>query len=99
MTRQQSSKVESWLRAIRLSIFGRSTSTQKQCLKSFNTIAGDIHDRSTDTIDNMWDYANLKPARKRAWNEAMHEKNNQHTAEHFANMSAASSSWQRRDEP
>eukprot|EP00973_Karenia_brevis_P075639 10509248-Karenia_brevis.AAC.1 len=53
-----------------------------------------IHIMPEDTIDDMWDYAELKPACKRAWNEAMHEKNKQHTAEHTSNMRAASSSWQ-----
>eukprot|EP00973_Karenia_brevis_P024796 3417705-Karenia_brevis.AAC.1 len=53
-----------------------------------------VHIMPEDTIDDMRDYAELRPARKRAWREAKDAKTQQHTAEHTANMKAATSSWQ-----
>eukprot|EP00973_Karenia_brevis_P037678 5198926-Karenia_brevis.AAC.1 len=42
----------------------------------------------------MSEYANAKPARRKAWNAAKNAKTAQHSAEHIATMKAATSSWQ-----
>eukprot|EP00973_Karenia_brevis_P045275 6272191-Karenia_brevis.AAC.1 len=42
-----------------------------------------------ETIDDMWEYAKLKPARRKAWNAAKNAKTAPHCAEHIANMKAA----------
>eukprot|EP00973_Karenia_brevis_P053959 7495342-Karenia_brevis.AAC.1 len=40
------------------------------------------------------EYAKLKPARRKAWSAAKNLNTAQHSAEHTANMKAATSSWQ-----
>eukprot|EP00973_Karenia_brevis_P075469 10482149-Karenia_brevis.AAC.1 len=69
-------------------VLPETSMTEEQWTQLLKTI---IYIMPEGTIDDMWEYAKLKPARKRAWNDAMNEKNKQHTAEHTANMKAASS--------
>eukprot|EP00973_Karenia_brevis_P050593 7024487-Karenia_brevis.AAC.1 len=65
--------------------------TENQWTKFLKAI---IHIMPEDTIDNMWEYARLRPVRKKARNHAKNEKSKQYTAEQTANMKSASSSWQ-----
>eukprot|EP00973_Karenia_brevis_P017429 2390782-Karenia_brevis.AAC.1 len=46
------------------------------------------------SVDDIWEYAKAKPARRKAWNAAKVAKEAQHCPEHTASMKAATTSRQ-----
>eukprot|EP00973_Karenia_brevis_P057703 8027437-Karenia_brevis.AAC.1 len=45
------------------------------------------------SIEDLWEYAKLKPERRRAYHDAKAEKDCQHAAEHAAQMKASQQAW------
>eukprot|EP00973_Karenia_brevis_P010179 1378150-Karenia_brevis.AAC.1 len=72
-------------------VLPETSMTAERWAKFFKAI---VHVMPEDKIDDMWEYAKLKPSRRKAWRDAKDVKHEQHTAEHTANMKAATSSWQ-----
>eukprot|EP00973_Karenia_brevis_P056888 7914812-Karenia_brevis.AAC.1 len=52
-----------------------------------------IYVMADDSFEDMYEYAKAKPARRKAWNEAKKDQDEQYAAEHAANMKAAQQAW------